>query len=160
MTVENEFQKKLENITVLRNNFIYKLESFGFFQTEDKTTTFKKFIKDNICFIVVMPFDFKMFRLELKLDKGYHSRIYISRLMTIEDLFNAVELISDNLFIFECILENMSGNIKVDFDYFPRHKTYKISDIYGRKMYLSINECGLSLHSKIDEPYTCFLNWT
>lgn len=153
MTVENEFQKKFEDITKMKNNFIYELESLGFSQTEDKTTTFKKFIKDNICFIVVMPFDFKMFRLELKLDKGYHSRICISRLMTIEDLFNAVELISDNLFIFECILECMSGAIKLDFDYFPRHKTYKASDSYGRNMYLSIDEYGLSLYSKIDEPY-------
>lgn len=153
MTAESEFQKKFEDITKLRNNFIYELESFGFFQTEDKTTTFKKFIKDNICFIVVMPFDFKMFRLELKLDKGYYSRIYISRLMTIEDLFNAVELISDNLFIFECILENMNGIIKLDSDYFPRHKTYKVSDDFVRKMYLSIDEYCLSLYSKIDEPY-------
>lgn len=153
MTVEDEFQKKFEDITILRNNFIYELESVGFCQTEDKTTTFKKFIKDNICFIVVMPFDFKMFRLELKLDKGYYSRIYISRLMTIEDLFNAVELISDNLFIFECILENMNGIIKLDSDYFPRHKTYKVSDDFVRKMYLSIDEYCLSLYSKIDEPY-------
>lgn len=152
MTVEDEFQKKFEEKRTLKNNTIYELESMGFCQVEEKENVFRKFIKDNICFDVSIPFNFKIFRLELRVKKGYVSSVNISRLMTGEDLINAINLIEENLIVFECVLLNMTGNIRLDLDYFPRQRTYRISDAYGRKMYLDINfKNELSLFSNVNE---------
>lgn len=158
MSEENEFLERYKKVIDTKNRVIYELESLGFTKVldmlpnKDETITFSKEIYNGVHIFVKNPFSFKIFRIEIKL-KNSKSQINIGILFDEVNLFETINLISDNIEVFICALNTMSGKISLDFGYFPRNREYSLRDEHGQKLYLSVDGEELSLYSRFNQRY-------